>query len=39
MSISKSSIVDNDFINNLASFINNFINYVKKNNLTNIIRL
>jgi hypothetical protein len=36
--VSKSSIVDNDFVDNLASFINNFVNYIKKN-LTNMIGL
>jgi hypothetical protein len=39
ISVSESGTVNNDFINNLASFINNFINYVEKNNLANIIRL
>ena len=37
--VSESSLVDNDFIDNLNNFINNFVNYVEKNNLTNIIRL
>ena len=37
--VSESSTIDNDFINNLTSFINYFINYLEKNNVTNIIRL
>ena len=39
MSVSESGIINNDFVNNFTSFVNDFINYVKKNNLTNIIRL
>jgi hypothetical protein len=39
ISVSESSTVDNDFVDNLASFINIFINYIEKNNLTNIIGL
>ncbi|KAH8751183.1 hypothetical protein BGZ57DRAFT_775088, partial [Hyaloscypha finlandica] len=39
LSISESSIVDNNFVNSLTSFVNSFINYIEKNNLTNIIRL
>jgi hypothetical protein len=31
--------VDNDFVDNLASFVNNFVNCVEQNNLTNMIRL
>jgi hypothetical protein len=37
--VSESSLVDNDFVDNLNNFINNFVNYVEKNNLTNIIKL
>jgi len=39
MSGSESGTVDNDFVNNLASFVNSFVNYVEKNNLTNMIGL
>ncbi|KAF4624527.1 hypothetical protein G7Y89_g13643 [Cudoniella acicularis] len=39
MFVSESGLVDNDFVDNLNNFINNFVNYVEKNNLTNIIRL
>ena len=39
LSISESSIIDNNFVNSLTSFVNSFINYIEKNNLTNIIRL
>lgn len=39
MSVSESGTVDNDFVDNLASFVNNFVNYVEKNNLTNMIGL
>jgi hypothetical protein len=39
MSLFESSTVDNDFVNNFASFVINFVTYVKKNNLINMIRL
>jgi len=39
MSVSESGTVDNDFVDNLASFVTNFVNYVEKNNLTNMIVL
>lgn len=39
ISIFENSIINNNFVNNLTSFINSFINYIEKNNLTNIIGL
>jgi hypothetical protein len=39
MSVSESGTVDNDFVDNLASFVDNFVNYVEKNNLSNMIGL
>jgi hypothetical protein len=39
LSVSESGTVDNDFVNSLANFVNSFVNYVEKNNLTNMIGL
>lgn len=39
MLVSEEGLVNNDFVDNLNSFVKDFVNYVEKNNLTDIIGL